>query len=193
MMPPALAVIADPEMAPAARTRVDRLRRRFDPRHRAVPPHLTLVFPKGGADRDEARRHLEATLRRVPGAIRARLSVAETIRTPGPRGWYVVLRVGSGGPALARLHARLSQGPFHGNRRGPAPYRPHLTVAAGLTAGAAWRVRRLASGPALPIRVHSAALVAWDGTRLETLLQCSFGAGGNLARPPLRPSTRGSG
>src|SRR5690606_19205934 len=99
------------------RVGIDRLRRRFDPRHGAVPAHVTLVFPTRAAEAP-ARARLAAALRLVPGAIRGTLAHAQTIRTPGPRGWYVVRRVGAGGPALARLHAGLSQGPFRGNRRG---------------------------------------------------------------------------
>ena len=163
-----LAVIAEPDMRRPDRTWIDRLRRRFDPRHGAVPAHVTLVFPTIAAEAP-ARARLVAALRLVPGAIRGALAEAETIRTPGPRGWYVVRRVGTGGPALARLHARLSQGPFRGHRRGIGPYRPHLTVAAGLTARAALRVQRLADGPPVPFHIRAASLVRWDGIRLTTL------------------------
>ncbi len=170
-----LAVIAEPDLAPPDRARIDRLRRRFDPRYRTLPTHLTLVFPQAGLSVADARRMLRSVLGRAPGTVQGRLAGAETIRTPGPHGWFVVLPVASGAAALARLHARLSQGPFHGNRRGPTPYRPHVTVAAGLTAAAAQRARRLAAGPGMPFRIRSAALVRWDGARLETLARCRLG------------------
>jgi hypothetical protein len=140
-----------------------------------VPAHVTLVFPTAAAE-DAARARLAAAVPLVPGTIHGRLAGAETIRTPGPRGWHVVRRIAAGAPSLARLHARLSQPPFHGNRRGPGPYRPHLTVAAGLTAAAALRVRRLARGPALPFRVGCVSLVRWDGVRLETLARRRLGS-----------------
>ncbi|BBK40784.1 hypothetical protein STVA_08040 [Allostella vacuolata] len=165
-----LAVIALPALAAGDRRRIDRLRRRFDPRHAAVPAHVTLAFPKAAVDRAAARQRVARAAAATPGIVRGRLGRAETIRTPGPRGWFVVLPVTAGAPALARLHHRLSRPPLDGNRRGAGPYRPHLTVAARLDRAAAGRVRRMAQGwPAIPLSVGAIRLAAWDGRTLETV------------------------
>ncbi len=186
-----IAVIAEPLGTPAALAAIDRLRRRFDPRHGVVPAHVTLVFPVA-ADPDAAARALAAVA--ASGAVAGRLGRAETIRT-GRRSWYVVLPVTTGAGRVARLHHRLSQGPFAGNRRGTAPYRPHLTVAAALDAAQARRARRLALPLAgIRLMLPDLALVAWDGRRLEERARRRLGPGAAAervatTRPFVRPST----
>ncbi|WP_374449409.1 2'-5' RNA ligase family protein [Stella sp.] len=174
-----LAVIARPAGRPADLGAIDRLRRRFDPRHGRVPAHVTLVFPIA-ADARAARRHLAAVA--VHGSIAIRLGRPEPIRT-GRRGWYVVLPVAAAGAAaVARLHHALARGPFAGNRRGSGPYRAHLTVAAGLDAPTARRVRRRARRLAhRRLALRELELVAWDGSRLTVVGRRDLSRGGTPA------------
>ncbi|MCC7274543.1 MAG: 2'-5' RNA ligase family protein [Alphaproteobacteria bacterium] len=173
---PALAVIAEPLLSQAHARRIAAVRRRCDPRFATVPPHVTLVFPIAVADPAAARATV-AGIAGCAGAVTARFAGATRLRTAGPRGWLVMLRVDGGAGALARLHHRLAIGPFRGNRRGTAPYRPHLTAAAGLTAPVATRLaRRLGRWPAMPCRFAALGLVSWDGRRLERLATVRLGA-----------------
>ncbi|BBK35803.1 hypothetical protein STAQ_08810 [Allostella sp. ATCC 35155] len=170
-----LAVLARPHGRADALRAIDRVRRRFDPRHGAVPAHVTLVFPTA-APRADARRHVLGAV--LGGAVRCRLGAAELLRT-GPRGWYVLLPVDQGAAAVARLHHALSRPPLAGNRLGTAPFRPHLTVAAGLDLASARRVRRLARpSRGAVLTLTEIELVAWDGRRLRHLAQRALGRGG---------------
>ncbi|BBK29958.1 hypothetical protein STHU_05920 [Allostella humosa] len=163
-----LAVIGRPVVRGLAGRRIERLRARFDPRARIVPTHVTVAFPKAGVAMDAGLARLRQAASATPGAIRGTLGHAHALRTPGPRGWYVLMPLAAGGRRLARLHHRLSRPPLDGNRRGTAPYHPHVTVAAGLDAAGARRVRRLAAGLAgTPLTIDALSLVAWDGRRLD--------------------------
>lgn len=172
-----LAVIARPRGRRADLTAIDRLRRRFDPRYGTVPAHVTLVFPNAADPAAGQRRMLAAG----GSGIAATFGRPETIRT-GRRGWYVVLPLTAGAGAVARLHHALSRPPFADNRHGPRPYRPHVTVAAGLDVTGARRARQLAH-PLAGRRLHltELELVAWDGRRLETLARRPLSRGGTPA------------
>jgi len=173
-----LAVLVRPHGCAGALRTIERLRRRFDPRHGVVPAHITLVFPTAAPRVDAGQRLLGAAL---GGAVRGRLGAAALLRT-GPRGWYVLLPVAQGAAAVARLHHALSHPPFAGNRLGTAPFRPHITIAAGLDRETAHRARRWAQ----PLRgavlsLTAIELVAWDGRRLVAVARRALSRDGRPA------------
>lgn len=173
-----LAVLARPHGRADALRAIDRLRRRFDPRHGAVPAHVTLIFPTAAARADAGRRLLRAAL---GGAVRCRLGAPELLCT-GPRGWYVLLPVAQGAAAVARLHHVLSRPPFDSNRLGTAPFRPHMTIGAGLDRETAHRARRSARPlRGAVLRLAEIELVAWDGRRLVTFARRALSRDGRPA------------
>ncbi|MGE0717909.1 MAG: 2'-5' RNA ligase family protein [Alphaproteobacteria bacterium] len=171
-----LAVIAVPALGRGDAARIAAIRRRHDPRFGALPPHVTLAFPKA-VEAPAAAGALVDAVAASGAAVAATLRGADVHRLPGRAGWLVMLAVGAGAGAVGRLHHRLDRGPLAGNRRGRLPYRPHLTVAAGLTAPAAARLAaRVRRWVPIRCRLTALQLVAWDGRRLETV--GSFRLGG---------------
>ena len=115
-----LAVIALLEMVSADRSRIEAIRRRFDPQHGRLPPHVTLVFPKkwdeAGALADVRRAAASET------AFAARLSLFEAVGDPRSGSTYLYLFPSQGVEKFASLHEEMAGAEAEPN------YKPHITV-----------------------------------------------------------------
>ncbi len=122
-----LLVLAYPELEPADRAWIERIRAEHDPRHTAVAAHLTLVFPVVDIDpaaliADVARQASGVTP--IPFVLRSALPFKDVTG----RGTDVFLVPDDGFGALVRLHDRLYAGALAPALRLDIPSIPHITI-----------------------------------------------------------------
>jgi 2'-5' RNA ligase len=102
---------------------IQELRRKYDPLHNLIQPHITLVFPFiSKITREQLKEHMEEKLFGVkPFAIRLE-------EITGEKDEYLFLNVKEGNDILIRIHDCLYSGILKEflNRR--ISYTPHLTV-----------------------------------------------------------------
>jgi 2'-5' RNA ligase len=102
---------------------VEAFRAEHDPRTRAIPGHVTLVFPFASA---LTSVQVAAHVRRV--AARWPLLPVEMAGSDAFEARWLYLRVTRGREALAELHDRLHRGVLAPFLRHDFPYVPHLTI-----------------------------------------------------------------
>lgn len=113
------------------------VRRQYDALAEHIPPHISLVFPFESDTSDEtvcqvvtdALQHVSSfdiTLNQVAG---------------DPDNGYVWLVVDQGSDEITALHDTLYQSPiFMNHLRQDIPYKPHMTIAQGISAEKAYRL-----------------------------------------------------
>lgn len=84
-----------------------------------------------------------------------------------------------GGAELGRLHDACYRGMFSGSRRQGAPYRPHVTVAAGQDHGVCEALATSLNGAPLPLygRVEAVDVVIVGDRSVETAAHLALGGG----------------
>ena len=102
---------------------IESVRRRFDPQHGRVAPHITLVFP---TSLTVASEQLFGHLRQVaahhePFPIRLHGLRRESTH-------WLVLDVAEGATQIRDLHDALYTGPLAASLRQDIPYLPHVTL-----------------------------------------------------------------
>jgi 2'-5' RNA ligase len=122
-----LLVLAYPELEPADRAWIERIRAEHDPRHIAVAAHVTLVFPVAGMDPDtliaDVARQASGVAP-IPFVLRSALPFKDVTG----RGTDVFLVPDEGFGALVRLHDRLYAGALASALRLDIPSIPHITI-----------------------------------------------------------------
>lgn len=136
-----LAVIAAPGFRTPDRAWIDAIRRRYDPLHASVPPHVTLVFPFAGLTIEALTLHVRGAISGLQ-PITAVFRRLETFDDPLSGDSFLFLVPQEGGAALIELHDRLNVGSLAAFLQPDIPYAPHVTVgrlADAATAAAAMR------------------------------------------------------
>jgi 2'-5' RNA ligase len=99
------------------------IRRRYDPRHLIIAPHITLIFPlPPSVVESELVPHVDAVLRHWPpfGLRLRRLTCSDDA--------HLFLVPDVGGEELVRLHDELYTGFLRAHLRTDLPFIPHVTL-----------------------------------------------------------------
>ncbi len=122
-----LLVLAYPELTPSDREWVESIRTQHDPRHAAVPAHVTLVYPMDSIPVDA---FVGAVSRQIAGIapVSFVLRSALPFKDVTAEGTDVFLAPDEGFGALVRLHDQLYAGALASARRLDVPSIPHITV-----------------------------------------------------------------
>jgi 2'-5' RNA ligase len=102
---------------------IHELRKKYDPLHNLIPPHITLVFPFiSNITTEELTMHMKCVL-----AGEKPFSIKLTGIT-GERDSYLFLNVKEGNDGIIRLHDKLYSGLLTEFLFRKVSYNPHLTV-----------------------------------------------------------------
>jgi 2'-5' RNA ligase len=102
---------------------IHELRKKYDPLHNLIPPHITLVFPcKSNITTEELTLHMKQVL-----AGEKPFSIKLTGIT-GEGNSYLFLNVKEGNDRIIRLHDKLYSGMLKEFLYRKVIYHPHLTV-----------------------------------------------------------------
>jgi 2'-5' RNA ligase len=105
-------------------TDLERFRAAHDPLARALPAHVTLVFPFGSSLGDvQVAAHVRRTVARWP-VLPVRLEGLGHFHAD-----WIYVRLSHGHAAVTALHDRLYRGALAPFLRRDLPYEPHVTIA----------------------------------------------------------------
>lgn len=171
-----LCVIAYPDLAPADRDWIERLRQRHDPNYRLVDAHLTLVFPFAGLDPAALAQHVGAVAAACqPFDISLRCALI--VRDAFSAQTHLFLVPDAGFSRVALLHDALYRGALASHLRLDVPYIPHITVGAFADPQAAKEAADELNRAGLDIggRVARLSVVAVESPRVALLRQLDLG------------------
>jgi len=106
-------------------TRINQLRKEYDPQVSLIEPHITIMFPvPEGVGAQRLVSHIEGVLSGwQPFSIRLK-------RLLQSRDNFLFLLVAEGSPDIVRLHAELYTGMLAPYQREDIPFVPHVTLGA---------------------------------------------------------------
>jgi 2'-5' RNA ligase len=134
-----LYVVAFPHLAPKDLAVVEDVRRRFDPQHGRIAPHITLVFATERLDVPALSAHVGAVA--IGHSSIECVFRATAVVSSAPGGASHVFLVSRDGYAeIERLHGSLYTGPLAPDLRRDIPFVPHITVAQAESEDSARRI-----------------------------------------------------
>lgn len=170
----ALLIIAPLEAPRLDLSRIEGVRRRYDPHHDLVAAHVTLVFPFETPDVDTAQMHM-AAVAAGQGVISLKLSAYLAVRDADNRRSHVFLVPDQGRAEVEALHDALYSGPLAGQFRADIPFIPHVTVAARDHHDEAEDLVRELGRVGVAARLSVLELIAFDGAAVTRIAQVGLG------------------
>jgi 2'-5' RNA ligase len=177
-------VIAEPDLAPQDRRRIDAVRAQHDPQQALIGPHFTLVFPVSGLSAAQIKDHVVAVAESNP-AIAFRFDAAVAFHDRLSPYSYTFLVPETGSAELVALHDRLYEGPLRRHLNWDIPFSPHVTVGRFEEPAAADQLAAELNRQAVSIAGHISALdlISYDGTAVTPLAHLSLAPA--VAIPPV--------
>ncbi|NLD55007.1 MAG: 2'-5' RNA ligase family protein [Burkholderiaceae bacterium] len=124
-----LYTLAYPFLAPDDAARIEAIRQAYDPRHRTVPPHFTLVFGCSAVPNSAYTTHVRGVCRAMPPLRFVCRRAMPWFEREGLAYLFLVPDEGYGD--LCRLHDALNGGVLAPHLRRDIPFVPHITIGAG--------------------------------------------------------------